>query len=167
MWHGESRDTGKTTLSAGPRRELIGDDGHCWSEKGVFNIEGGIYAKCIVDLSEEKKPGIFNSIWFSAVTQNVVFDHDARGASYSNSSITENTRKVPALQIYRPRATHRCAYANEHIPNAKVPCLSGHPKNIILLPCDAFGVLPPVPKLTSALAMYHFLSGCTAKICRH
>lgn len=140
--------TGKTTLSADPHRNLIGDDEHCWSDNGVFNIEGGCYAKCI-DLSPEKEPEIFNAIRFGSVLENVVFNKDSRLVNYADSSLTENTR---------------CAYPIDYIPNAKIPCVGGHPKNIILLTCDAFGVLPPVAKLTSAQAMYHFISGYTAKI---
>ena len=140
--------TGKTTLSADPRRRLIGDDEHCWSENGTFNIEGGCYAKCI-DLTEEKEPEIYRAIRFGSILENVVFDERAREVEYEDSSITENTR---------------CSYPIEFIPNAKVPCVGGHPKNIVLLTCDAFGVLPPVSKLTPAQAMYHFISGYTAKV---
>lgn len=141
--------TGKTTLSADPNRLLIGDDEHCWSDDGVFNIEGGCYAKCI-DLSAEKEPEIFNAIKFGSVLENVVYDHKSRVVDYSDSSITENTR---------------CAYPIDFIPSAKIPCLADqHPKNIILLTCDASGVLPPVSKLTPEQVMYHFISGYTSKM---
>jgi phosphoenolpyruvate carboxykinase (ATP) len=140
--------TGKTTLSADPRRALIGDDEHCWSDDGVFNIEGGCYAKC-VNLSAEKEPEIFNAIRFGSVLENVVYDERTRRVDYGNISVTENTR---------------CSYPIEYIPNAKIPCVAGHPKNIILLTADAFGVLPPVSKLSPEQAMYHFISGYTAKV---
>jgi len=141
--------TGKTTLSADPNRALIGDDEHCWSEHGVFNIEGGCYAKCI-GLSAEKEPEIFNAIRFGSVLENVVFDPNSRVVDYDDSTLTENTR---------------CAYPIDFIPNAKIPCISdSHPSNIILLTCDARGVLPPVSKLDNNQVMYHFISGYTSKM---
>jgi phosphoenolpyruvate carboxykinase (ATP) len=140
--------TGKTTLSADPKRRLIGDDEHVWSDNGIFNIEGGCYAKAI-DLSEESEPDIFGALHFGALLENVVFDDEGNEVNFSDTSITQNTRG---------------AYPIEFIKNAKVPCLAGHPTDIIFLTCDAFGVLPPLAKLTPDQAMYHFISGYTAKV---
>ncbi len=140
--------TGKTTLSADGSRLLIGDDEHCWSDDGIFNVEGGCYAK-VVGLSKEKEPEIFNSIKFGTVLENVVFDKRSHAVDYNDTSITENTR---------------AAYPIEFIHQIKKPCVGDHPKNIIFLTCDAFGVLPPVSRLSAQQAMYHFLSGYTAKI---
>jgi phosphoenolpyruvate carboxykinase (ATP) len=141
--------TGKTTLSADPNRDLIGDDEHVWTSKGVFNIEGGCYAKCI-DLTREKEPEIFDAIRFGSVLENVVFDAWDRVVDFTDVSVTENTR---------------CAYPLQFISNARVPAVvDEHPSNCILLTCDAFGILPPVSKLTPEQVMYHFISGYTAKV---
>src|SRR6187551_133218 len=139
--------TGKTTLSADPKRHLIGDDEHCWSDNGIFNIEGGCYAKAI-NLTPESEPDIFQALRFGAVLENVVLG-DGHGVDYTDTSITQNTRG---------------AYPIEFIQNAKIPCVAGHPTDVIFLTCDAFGVLPPVSALSPAHAMYHFISGYTAKV---
>jgi phosphoenolpyruvate carboxykinase (ATP) len=140
--------TGKTTLSADPKRALIGDDEHGWSDEGIFNFEGGCYAKTI-NLTREGEPEIYDAIRFGAILENVGYDKQTYEVDYTDVSITQNTR---------------CSYPIEFIPNAKIPCVGGHPKNIIFLTCDAFGVLPPVARLTPGQAMYHFISGYTAKV---
>jgi phosphoenolpyruvate carboxykinase (ATP) len=140
--------TGKTTLSADPKRALIGDDEHCWTDDGVFNIEGGCYAKAI-DLTPESEPDIFQALRFGAVLENVVLSAEDRHVDFRDARITQNTRG---------------AYPIEFIRNAKIPCVAGHPTDVIFLTCDAFGVLPPVARLTPAQAMYHFISGFTAKV---
>jgi len=140
--------TGKTTLSADPHRLLIGDDEHCWSDRGIFNIEGGCYAKA-VHLTPEAEPEIYQALRFGAVLENVVYDEQTHHVDFHDTRITENTRG---------------AYPIEFIRNAKIPCLAEHPHDVIFLTCDAFGVLPPVSRLNPAQAMYHFISGYTAKV---
>jgi phosphoenolpyruvate carboxykinase (ATP) len=140
--------TGKTTLSADPKRLLIGDDEHCWTDRGIFNIEGGCYAKTI-DLTNESEPDIFQALHFGALLENVVLDEADRHVDFSDATITQNTRG---------------AYPISFIGNAKIPCMAGHPTDVIFLTCDAFGVLPPVSRLSPAEAMYHYISGYTAKV---
>jgi phosphoenolpyruvate carboxykinase (ATP) len=140
--------TGKTTLSADPLRSLIGDDEHGWTDQGVFNFEGGCYAKC-VDLTQEKEPQIWEAIRFQTLIENTRFELGTRTVDYTDVSITENTR---------------AAYPIYFIPNAAQPSVGGHPRNIFMLTADAFGVLPPISKLTTGQAMYYFLSGYTAKV---
>jgi phosphoenolpyruvate carboxykinase (ATP) len=141
--------TGKTTLSADPKRDLIGDDEHVWTSKGVFNIEGGCYAKTI-DLSAEKEPEVYAAIRFGSVLENVVWDEATGHVDYSDVSVTENTRVSYPLQF---------------MPNARIPATVDHqPRQIIFLTCDAFGVLPPISKLTPEQVMYHFIAGYTAKV---
>jgi len=139
--------TGKTTLSADPKRYLIGDDEHCWGDDGVFNMEGGCYAKA-VNLTSESEPDIFSALRFGAVLENVVLEED-HSVDYTDVSITENTRG---------------AYPINFIHNSLIPCVAGHPTDVIFLTCDAFGVLPPVSSLPPAQAMFHFISGYTAKV---
>jgi phosphoenolpyruvate carboxykinase (ATP) len=140
--------TGKTTLSADPKRQLVGDDEHCWTDRGIFNIEGGCYAKAI-HLTPENEPDIFRALRFGAVLENVVVGEENRQVDFHDVSITENTRG---------------AYPIEFIRTAKIPCIADHPTDVIFLTCDAFGVLPPVSRLSPAHAMYHFISGYTAKV---
>ena len=140
--------TGKTTLSADPARGLIGDDEHGWSKESVFNFEGGCYAKC-VGLTGEKEPEIFNAIKFGALLENINYLPGTRTVDFNNIEKTENTR---------------VAYQIDYIENAIIPSIGGVPKNIFFLTADAFGVLPPISKLTTAQAMFHFISGYTAKV---
>lgn len=139
--------TGKTTLSAAPDRKLIGDDEHGWNKNGIFNIEGGCYAKAI-NLSKEKEPQIYNAIQYGTILENTVVNE--RGVvDFDDNSYTENTR---------------AAYPIHHIDNIVLPSKAAHPNTIIFLTADAFGVLPPIAKLTKSQAMYHFLSGFTSKL---
>src|SRR5690606_3306980 len=140
--------TGKTTLSADTERALIGDDEHGGAGGSVFNFEGGCYAKCI-DLSAEKEPQIFAAVKPGAILENTTSKPGTNIVDYTDGSITEHTR---------------AAYPIFHIPNAKDPSYGGDPKNIFFLTCDAFGILPPISKLSKAQAMYHFISGYTAKV---
>lgn len=140
--------TGKTTLSADPNRKLIGDDEHGWTEDGIFNFEGGCYAK-LINLSEEKEPEIFNAIRPGAIVENVQFFPGTNKINFDDGSITENTR---------------VSYPLDFISNAQEPSVGSIPKNIFFLTCDAYGVLPPISKLTPGQAMYQFISGYTAKV---
>ena len=139
--------TGKTTLSADPNRKLIGDDEHGWSADGVFNIEGGCYAKCIA-LDPEHEPEIYGAIKFGALMENVIVDETGK-PDYFDGSLTENTR---------------VGYPINYIPNAAIPGVGGQPKTVIFLTADAFGVIPPISKLDNDSAMYHFVSGYTSKL---
>jgi len=141
--------TGKTTLSADPSRTLIGDDEHGWSDRGIFNFEGGCYAKTL-SLSPKAEPEIYaTTTKFGTVIENMVFDPETKALDFDDDSLTPNMR---------------CAYPLDYISNASDTALGGHPKNIIMLTCDAFGVLPPISRLSPAQAMYHFLSGFTSKM---
>ena len=144
--------TGKTTLSTDPNRLLIGDDEHGWSEDGIFNFEGGCYAK-VIRLDKDEEPDIYNAIKHGALLENVVYNSETNEIDFNDSSKTENTR---------------VSYPLNHIENSLYHkgynSMSGHPENIIFLTCDAFGVLPPIAKLNETQAMYHFISGYTAKV---
>lgn len=140
--------TGKTTISADPERRLIGDDEHGWSPTGIFNFEGGCYAKTI-NLSKENEPQIWDALRFGAMMENVVLDQETRDPDYNDGSLTENTR---------------AAYPIDFIPNCVIPSVGKHPQALIFLTADAFGVLPPIAKLTTEQAMYHFMSGYTSKL---
>lgn len=140
--------TGKTTLSADPKRLMLGDDEHVWTDKGVFNVEGGCYAKCI-NLDPNVEPDIYNAMGWNTVLENVIYNEYSRAVDWDDSTITENTR---------------ASYPLESIPYAKIPAVGGHPKNLIFLTCDATGVMPPVSKLTTGQTMYHFINGYTSKV---
>lgn len=140
--------TGKTTLSADPHRRLIGDDEHGWSDHGIFNFEGGCYAKTI-RLSRDNEPQIWDAIKFGSILDNVILDEHTRIPDYDDGLLTENTR---------------VAYPVEYIPNCVIPGIANHPKTVFFLTADAFGVLPPISKLTPKQAMYHFMSGYTSKL---
>ena len=140
--------TGKTTLSADPNRRLVGDDEHGWSDSGIFNFEGGCYAKCI-NLRAEKEPQIWNAIRFGSVMENVVIRNGSREADFDDGSLTENTR---------------VAYPLDYIDGALIPSVAGHPKVVVFLTADAFGVMPPIARLSKEGAMYHFMSGYTSKL---
>ena len=140
--------TGKTTLSADPNRGLIGDDEHGWSDNGIFNVEGGCYAKCI-NLSHENEPQIWEAIKFGSLVENVIMDPETREFDFADSSLTENTR---------------VGYPVDYIPNCVIPGVAGHPKTVVFLTADAFGVIPPISKLDKNQAMYHFVSGYTSKL---
>ena len=140
--------TGKTTLSADPNRKLIGDDEHGWSDRGIFNFEGGCYAKCI-NLREESEPEIYHAIRFGSLVENVVMDYTTRKLDFDDASLTETTR---------------VGYPIEFIDNAQIPGVGGIPKVVLFLTADAFGVLPPISRLSSEAAMYHFVTGFTSKL---
>lgn len=140
--------TGKTTLSADPNRKLIGDDEHGWSPDGVFNFEGGCYAKCI-NLSAENEPDIYNAIKFGSLVENVIMDPETRELDFEDGSLTENTR---------------VGYPIDYINNAAIPGIGGIPKVVIFLTADAYGVLPPISRLDKNAAMYHFVTGFTSKL---
>jgi phosphoenolpyruvate carboxykinase (ATP) len=140
--------TGKTTLSADPNRALIGDDEHGWSDRGVFNFEGGCYAKCI-KLTQEGEPQIWSAVKFGSVLENLDINPDTRIPDYDSTKYTENTRAT---------------YPLDYIPDAIIPSIAGHPKNVIFLTADAYGVMPPVSKLTREQAMYYFINGYTSKL---
>ena len=144
--------TGKTTLSTDPERPLIGDDEHGWSDDGIFNFEGGCYAK-VIDLNPEHEPDIYHAIRHGALLENVVFDEETKEIDFTDDSKTQNTRVSYPLN-----------YIDNSVYGQGKPSMSGHPETIIFLTCDAYGILPPVSKLTPEQAMYHFISGYTAKV---